>query len=124
MAKRKAEELGWQQGLKSFERQPLIKKMRAVLYGLTQLANKQQKRLQQQLQNIKAQANAKLAAARKELGAMRAEIIRKDKSIKHVSSLYDEVCKQKNDLIRESKKSPALNFSADANSPDDQHTPK
>jgi Plasmid recombination enzyme len=122
--KQQATKLGWEQGRKTFERQPLIKKIRAVLYGLTQLANKQLKRIQQQLSNTKDQANSRLSAARKEIAGMKAEIARKDERIQHVSTLYDEVCKQKIELLREAKKSPALNFAASANLPDHLQTPK
>ena len=122
--KKQAEALGLQQGQKSFERQPWIKKIRAVFYGLTQLANKQFKRIQQQLNNTKIQANLRLSAARKEIAGMKTEIAKRDEQIRHVSALYDDVCKQKTELLRQAKKLPELNFSASANSPNSLQAPK
>jgi hypothetical protein len=122
--KRQAEILGLRQGQKTFERQPLIKKIRAVFYGLSQLANKQLKRIQQQLSNTKAQSNSRLAAAKRKISAMDNEISNRDKTIRHISNLHDEVCKQNRDLLWEAKRQPSLNFSESANSPAHAQTPK
>ena len=122
--KQQAETIGFQQGQKSFERQPFIKKIRAVFYGLAQLADKQLKRIKQQLSSTKSQANSKLAAARGELADMQAEMASKEKSIQHLSKIYTDVCKKNTDLIRESRKMGTLNFSTSANSYDHLQKPK
>ena len=122
--KRQAEMLGLRQGQKTFERRPFIKKIRAVFYGLAQLANKQLKRIQQQLRSTKAQANSSLLAAKRTIAEMDNEISNRDKTIRHISNLYEEVCKQNRDLIWEAKRPQSLNFSESVNSPAHAQTPK
>ncbi|HCI52344.1 MAG TPA: recombinase [Gallionella sp.] len=122
--KRQAEILGRQQGQKSFERQPWVKKFRAVIYGIIQLGNNQLERLRQQLITSRFQVDSRLAAAKREIAEMAAELASREKDVRHISDLYESVCKMNRDLNWEAKHRSSLTFSESANVPDHFKKPR
>jgi hypothetical protein len=122
--KRQAEILGRQQGQKTFERQPWIKKIRAVIYGIVQLGNKQLERLRQQLITSRFQVDSRLAEAKREIAEMAAEIASQKKDVRHISDLYESACKLNRDLKWEAQHRSSLTFSESANVPDHFKKPR